>query len=351
MVPRNFSWTLTKVALMIKTLPFLTLDQKHCFVREVASLWALGSRLGMPRLALKASEAYAQLERYLFVDAQSTSMLIRGDLRVIPQGCALSVHFCNQAGWAWNVCMKRELPHVRTNAYVDDRLVSADSCDPLPRKIILVQCSTAKRPLGPRQNSRRVVARNIVNSLITPGHLCILVLMCLCVVPRVRMKQRVRAVGVRSELIRVLPPSQRGILVSDTVASLWIAGGTSFGISTAQTHVIEVGWSIERFGGHAMWQTCACSGTSFWSRCAQNVPACRIHLHFLFAIYTHGFHGKIGCSRFANLWAHRAQCLGCVHGIVEACRAIAVDWCASCELSAGGATFNFSSVESHYSVP
>ena len=48
--------------------------------------------------------------------------------------------------------------------------------------------------------------------------------------PRVRIKQRVRAVGVRSELIRVLPPSQRGILVADAVASLWIAGGTSFGV-------------------------------------------------------------------------------------------------------------------------
>ena len=45
-----------------------------------------------------------------------------------------------------------------------------------------------------------------------------------------RIKQRVRAVGVRSELIRVLPPSQRGILVADAVASLWIAGGTSFGV-------------------------------------------------------------------------------------------------------------------------
>ena len=32
------------------------------------------------------------------------------------------------------------------------------------------------------------------------------------------------------------------------------------------------------------------------------------------------------------------------------CRAIAVDWCAPCELSAGGATFNFSPVESHYRV-
>ena len=31
--------------------------------------------------------------------------------------------------------MKRELPHVRTNAYLDDRLVSADSCDPLFRTL------------------------------------------------------------------------------------------------------------------------------------------------------------------------------------------------------------------------
>ena len=60
--------------------------------------------------------------------------------------------------------------------------------------------------------------------------------------------------------------------------------------------------------------------------------------------------GRLDVFRFANLWTHRTQCLGCVHGMVEACRAIAVDWCAPCELSAGGATFNFSSVEGHYSV-
>ena len=85
---------------------------------------------------MKALEAYARLERYLFIDGQPTSMLIRGgDLRGVPQGCALSVHSCNLAGWAWNVCMKRELPHVRTNAYLDDRLVSALSCDPLPRAL------------------------------------------------------------------------------------------------------------------------------------------------------------------------------------------------------------------------
>ena len=70
---------------------------------------------------------------------------------------------------------------------------------------------------------------------------------------------------------------------------------------SAQTHVIEVGWSIERFGGRAIWQACSRSGTSFWSRCAQNVPACSIHLHFLFAVYTHGVHGKIGCLSICDL--------------------------------------------------
>ena len=123
--------------LMDVDLTILTLDQKQCFDRpQLASLRELGSRLGMPRLALKVSEACAQLERFLFIDGQPTSMLIRGgDLRGVPQGCALSVHFCNLAVWAWNVCMNRKLPHVRTNAFLDDRLVSADSCDPLPRTL------------------------------------------------------------------------------------------------------------------------------------------------------------------------------------------------------------------------
>ena len=81
-------------------LTILTLHQKQCFDRlQLASLRELGSRLGTPRLALKALEA--QLERYLFMDGQPTSMLIRGgDLRGVPQGCALSVHFCILAGWA-----------------------------------------------------------------------------------------------------------------------------------------------------------------------------------------------------------------------------------------------------------
>ena len=171
-------------------LTILTLDQKQCFDRlQLASLRALGSRLGMPRQAQKALEAYAQLERHLFIDGQPTSMLIRGgDLRGVPQECALSVHFCNLVGWAWNVCMKRELPHVGTNAYLDDMLTPVTRCPELWRlpnrwMTILVQCSIAIRAPGPRRNSRRVVAESFVNSLITPGHLCIWVLMCSCVVP------------------------------------------------------------------------------------------------------------------------------------------------------------------------
>ena len=118
-------------------LTILTLVQKQRFDRQqLASLRELGLRLGMSRLALVALEAYGQLEIYPFIDGQPTSMLMRGgDLREFPQECALSVHFCNLTGWAGNLCMKREFPHVRTNAYLDDRLVSADSCDPLPRNL------------------------------------------------------------------------------------------------------------------------------------------------------------------------------------------------------------------------
>ena len=81
-------------------LTMLTLDQTQCFDRlQLQSRRELGSRLGMPRLALKALEAYAQLERYLFIHGQPTSMLIGGgELRGVPQGCALSVHLCNLAG-------------------------------------------------------------------------------------------------------------------------------------------------------------------------------------------------------------------------------------------------------------
>ena len=40
--------------------------------------------------------------------------------------------------------------------------------------------------------------------------------------------------------------------------------------------------------------------------------------------------GRLDVFCFADLWTHRAQCLGCVRRMVEACLAIAVDWCAPC---------------------
>ena len=84
-------------------LTILTLDQIEFVRSELQSPRERGSRLGMPRLALKALEAYAQLERYLF-----TAVLIRGGkLWGVPQGCALSVQFCNLATPA---CPYQRLP-------------------------------------------------------------------------------------------------------------------------------------------------------------------------------------------------------------------------------------------------
>ena len=171
-----------------------------------------------------------------------------------------------------------------------------------------------------------------------------------CGEPRVRKKQRVQAIGVRSELLRVFPPSQRGILVADAVASLWIAGGTSSGVRQLKPMSSKLAGALrvsvaKRYGKRA--------------RVAEHLLGPGVHRTFPPAAYIYTFClqfarmvslGRLGEFRFATLWAHRAQCVCCVHGMVEACRAIAVDWCASCELSAGGATFNFSPVESHYSV-
>ena len=87
--------------------------------------------------------------------------------------------------------------------------------------------------------------------------------------PRLRMKQRVRAVCVRSELIRVLPPSQCGILVAGAVASLWIAGGASFGVRQLKP-TSSKGWdvlSLEEFKCllNYLW-CCAADGTAALAR-------------------------------------------------------------------------------------
>ena len=128
--------------------------------------------------------------------------------------------------------MKRELPHVRTNAYLDDRLVSAGSCDPLPRALEITKRvddyfgSWTSTKLPSRRRLKLCEFTQYTRSLVYLG-VGVLMRGAPWCAPRVRMKQRVRAVGVRSELIRGLPLPQRGILVADAVASLWMAGGTS----------------------------------------------------------------------------------------------------------------------------
>ena len=64
------------------------------------------------------------------------------------------------------------------------------------------------------------------------------------------------------------------------------------------------------------------------------MPACSIQLHFLFEVYTRGVHGKIGCPSICDLVD--ASCA------VPGLRPRNGGGCAPCELSAGGATFNFS---------
>ena len=158
----------------------------------------------------------------------------------------------------------------------------------------------------------------------------------------VLMKQRVRAVGVRSELIRVLPPSQRGILVADAVASLWIAGGTSFGVRQLKPMSSKLAGALRGSVAKRYCKRAHVAEHLFGPGVHRTFPPaayiCTFCLQFTHVVSK----GTLDVFRFANLWTHRAQCLGCVHGMVEACGAIAVDRCPPCELSVGGATFNFS---------
>ena len=242
--------------------------------------------------------------------------------------------------------------------------MSADSCDPLPSTLeitkqvddyfdAVLNCqksSWTSTKLPSRRRRKLCEFIDYTRSLVYLGVDVLLRSTPWCE-PRVRMKQRVRAVGVRPGLIRVLPPSQRGILVAGAVASLWIASGTSFGVRQPKPMLLKLAGALtgsvaKRYGKRAR-----VAEHLVWFRFAQNVPACSVHLHFFCLQFTPMTSiRKLEVFRFANLSTHRVQCLGCVHGMVEACRAIAVDWCAPCELSAGGATFNFSPVEGHYSV-
>ena len=118
--------------------------------------------------------------------------------------------------------------------------------------------------------------------------------------------------------------------------------------STAQTHVIEVGWGI----GEVRWPSDMANVLALRNTLLVQVCTERSRLQRIFTLclqFTRMIFGRLDVFRFANLRTHRNTVFG--YGMVEACRAIAVDWCAPCELSAESATFNFSSAEGHNSVP
>ena len=121
-------------------------------------------------------------------------------LMVSPLRCWTGWRFQRSPTGVCSVCsllqsggLGLECGHVRTNAYLDDRLVSADSCDPLPRTLEITKqdddhvgavLNSKKSSWTSTKLPSRRRRKLCVNSLVTPGHLCILVLMCLCGVPR-----------------------------------------------------------------------------------------------------------------------------------------------------------------------
>ena len=198
---------------------------------------------------------------------------------------------------------------MRTNACLDDRLVSADSCDPLPRALEIPKqvddhfgamvnskkSSWTSTKLPSRRRRRLCELVDCTRSLVYLG-VDVLMRGAPWCEPCVRMKQRLRAVGVRSELIRVLPLSQRGILVADPVACLWIAGGTSFGVRQLKPMSSKLAGALrgsepKRYGKRARVAEHLCGPGVHRTF----LPAAYIYT-FLLAVYTHGFHGKIGCS-------------------------------------------------------
>ena len=108
-----------------------------------------------------------------------------------------------------------------------------------------------------------------------------------CCEPRVRMKQRVGAVGVRFQLIRVLPPSQRDILVADAVASLWMAGRTFYDVRQLKPMSSKLGGALRgsvalRYGKRA--------------REAEHLFGLGVHRTFLPAAYIYTF-----CLQFTRM--------------------------------------------------
>ena len=93
---------------------------------DLSQLEKLATASGMPGMCIGALALYARLERHLFLDGQPTGHVISGTfLRGIPQGCPLSVHWCNLACWLWHVRLKLECPGLDAANFMDDRLLSS----------------------------------------------------------------------------------------------------------------------------------------------------------------------------------------------------------------------------------
>ena len=118
--------------------------------------------------------------------------------------------------------------------------------------------------------------------------------------PRVRVKQRVRAVGVRSGLIRVLPPSQRGILVDDAVASLWIAGCTSLGVRQLKPMSSKLAGALRGSVAKRYGKLACVAEHLFGPGVHRTFPRAAKINTFCLQFTRIYFHGQIGCFSFGE---------------------------------------------------
>ena len=128
-------------------LVILSVQQKHCFDRlSVERLCELGLKLGMPSAALKALEAHATAQRFLFIDGQPTGFVIEGSwMRGVLLRCPLSVRWCD-AVTRRRSCRSCRTPSLTTRGSLDTLDLLVQKCEsstgsPLaePLKVVLVQ--------------------------------------------------------------------------------------------------------------------------------------------------------------------------------------------------------------------
>ena len=105
----------------------LAMDQKQRVDRlDLSQLEKLATAVGMPTMCIGALALYARLERHLFFWTDSPLDVISGSLlRGIPQGCPLSVHWCNLACWLLHVRLGLDCPGLDAVSFMDDRLLSS----------------------------------------------------------------------------------------------------------------------------------------------------------------------------------------------------------------------------------